>query len=70
MDECAANTDNCEQVCINQAGSFKCGCNDGYKLKANGFQCEGILACVCLSVFFCVCVNAHTHTVHTLVQYT
>lgn len=32
IDECATELHNCEQVCINTPGSFRCECNKGYKL--------------------------------------
>ena len=31
----------CSQTCINQIGSFKCECMDGYLLEADGKQCKG-----------------------------
>ncbi|XP_078664667.1 polycystin-1-like protein 2 [Branchiostoma floridae x Branchiostoma belcheri] len=43
IDECNVGTDNCEQICINNPGSFTCSCNVGYKLSSNGWDCIGIL---------------------------
>ena len=39
INECLEGTPNCEQVCINIAGSFTCACNDGYTLSADGRSC-------------------------------
>ena len=39
-DECAMGTDTCDQVCINDPGSFHCACNTGYALAANGISCK------------------------------
>ena len=44
IDECAANTDNCDDTngaCANTAGSFTCSCNAGYELQTDGFTCSG-----------------------------
>ncbi|XP_019623050.1 PREDICTED: uncharacterized protein LOC109469109 [Branchiostoma belcheri] len=41
IDECSVGTDNCEQICINNPGSFTCSCNVGYKLSSNGWDCIG-----------------------------
>ena len=43
IDECAANTDGCDQLCTNIAGSFQCSCNSGYSLASNGRTCFGKL---------------------------
>ncbi|KAI8505851.1 dendrite reproteinration, partial [Branchiostoma belcheri] len=45
IDECAADIDNCAQVCINTDGSFTCGCNDGYVLNADGVSCDDVDEC-------------------------
>ncbi len=41
VDECAANTDNCNATadCTNTDGSFTCACWDGY--SGNGVNCTG-----------------------------
>ena len=41
INECAVNTDGCNQVCTNTVGSFRCSCNTGYTLNANGRTCSG-----------------------------
>ena len=41
-DECVMGTDTCDQVCINEPGSYNCSCNTGYSLKENGISCKGI----------------------------
>ena len=40
VDECNG-TNPCAQTCTNNVGSFICGCNSGYRLMSNGFDCEG-----------------------------
>jgi fibulin 1/2 len=35
----------CSQECINTPGSFKCGCQSGYRLSADGITCVPLLAC-------------------------
>ena len=40
IDECEAKLDNCNQTCINEAPSFRCECNDGFRLE-NDFECIG-----------------------------
>ncbi len=39
QDEC--QNDPCEQVCINNEGSFTCSCNTGYELQEDRSSCEG-----------------------------
>ncbi len=40
IDECAVNTDGCEDTCINNVGSFTCVCDPGYALDTNGRTCS------------------------------
>ena len=53
VDECRAGTDNCQQQCTNTPGGFTCGCNTGYELLGNGYQCQGEYT------------HARTHTLKT-----
>lgn len=32
----------CEQRCINYWGSYRCGCETGYRLSDNNRTCEGL----------------------------
>ena len=41
IDECAEGTDRCAQNCHNTIGSYTCSCNAGYRLNANGYDCDG-----------------------------
>ena len=41
IDECASNTSQCEHLCINTEGSYRCDCTDGYQIVGTT-QCEGI----------------------------
>ena len=41
VDECAENTDGCEQICTNTIGSFICDCRTGYTLNSDGRNCQG-----------------------------
>ncbi|XP_019641639.1 PREDICTED: fibulin-1-like isoform X1 [Branchiostoma belcheri] len=45
IDECAADIDNCAQVCTNTDGSYTCGCNPGYVLNADGVSCDDVDEC-------------------------
>ncbi|XP_052777286.1 uncharacterized protein LOC128214704 isoform X2 [Mya arenaria] len=38
-DECAAETNPCDQNCTNTDGSFVCGCNTGFILSSDKFSC-------------------------------
>lgn len=46
IDECAVNggTGDCQQVCTNSVGSYKCGCRSGFQLK-NDRYCVDIDEC-------------------------
>jgi fibulin 1/2 len=42
IDECAfATYGGCEQICVNTAGSYICGCADGYRLAEDNKECVG-----------------------------
>ena len=43
IDECAEGTDRCAQNCHNNIGSYTCSCNAGYRLNANGYDCDGMI---------------------------
>ena len=40
IDECANANGGCQQQCINEEGSFRCECFDGFKSNENNF-CVG-----------------------------
>ena len=40
INECSSGTHNCEHGCENTDGSFRCICNEGYSLAADGRSCE------------------------------
>jgi len=42
-DECENNNGDCDQICENTLGSYKCGCNPGFDLSNDGRTC--IVAC-------------------------
>ena len=41
IDECALDTDGCEQDCINTPGSFQCDCFEGFLLSDDNISCYG-----------------------------
>ncbi|KAJ8286891.1 hypothetical protein GJAV_G00044570 [Gymnothorax javanicus] len=41
MDECSG-LNPCSQRCVNTAGSFRCGCRDGYRLAGDGHSCVAL----------------------------
>ena len=40
IDECSEGTHVCDQICINNDGSYSCDCESGYTL-ADGYTCNG-----------------------------
>ena len=44
-DECMTEANICDQLCINDPGSFHCACNTGYLLKSNGITCTSMQQC-------------------------
>lgn len=43
-DECSTGEANCHGVaskCINEIGGYRCVCDEGYRLSADGFSCIG-----------------------------
>lgn len=45
IDECALDTDGCDQGCENNPGGFDCTCDQGYTLDVDGVTCLGIDEC-------------------------
>ena len=45
-DECAINTDGCDQICINTNESFYCSCNTGYRLNVDNKTCNDVNECM------------------------
>ncbi|KAJ8404460.1 hypothetical protein AAFF_G00337270 [Aldrovandia affinis] len=41
MDECSGQN-SCSQSCFNTAGSYQCGCREGYRLSGDGRSCESL----------------------------
>ena len=41
IDECAVESDNCHQDCINTNGSFSCSCWPGFELNPDNTTCNG-----------------------------
>ena len=41
IDECAEGTDRCAQNCHNTIGRHTCSCDAGFRLNANGYDCDG-----------------------------
>lgn len=40
VNECLDNNGDCEHKCINEVGSYKCECRDGFKLRGDNRTCE------------------------------
>lgn len=60
IDECA-NPDTCSQICINQMGSYKCECEEGYQVDQATKHCKAIgkyssSLCSAHAVLLCCCV--------------
>ncbi|CAC5372376.1 Signal peptide, CUB and EGF-like domain-containing protein 2,Fibrillin-2,Matrilin-2,Multiple epidermal growth factor-like domains protein 6 [Mytilus coruscus] len=46
LNECAAGTHNCQQVCINNHGSFACTCKSGFLMNGDKKTCTDIDECL------------------------
>ncbi|XP_075041844.1 epidermal growth factor-like protein 7 [Mixophyes fleayi] len=42
VDECKTGSHRCSQICNNSAGSFYCGCQEGFHLSENGKLCHKV----------------------------
>lgn len=42
VNECAMGSHHCAQTCVNIAGSFHCGCQDGFSLSEDGRSCDKV----------------------------
>ena len=43
--ECAVENGGCEHNCIDTVGSYRCSCNPGYELQADGQGCQDVDEC-------------------------
>ena len=43
IDECNLNIDDCDQLCVNDVGSYHCECYDGYFRNNSSSSCVGML---------------------------
>ena len=63
IDECATNTDNCDDnaLCTDVVGSFECVCNTGF--SGDGVSCasESLYKVYAKISFYCLCVHACMH---------
>ena len=41
INECDQNNGKCNQICVNEVGSYHCECKSGYQLDQAGFSCNG-----------------------------
>ncbi len=42
IDECSFDNGGCNQTCTNTTGSYKCSCDEGFKLNPDDHGCDGI----------------------------
>ena len=40
-DECSNSNHGCEHICVNELGSYRCSCRNGYQLGVDGKSCLG-----------------------------
>ena len=50
LDECGARSHDCQQVCVNTEGSFRCECHSGFMLNRDRKSCQGIVTLHFLNV--------------------
>ena len=55
INECAENSDGCEQMCTDTDGSFVCSCRDGFRLGSDRRSCDG--ECALFNLLRRVCVH-------------
>ena len=45
INECQYDNGKCDQICVNEIGSYHCDCRTGYKLDKNEFNCQSTRKC-------------------------
>ncbi|KAK7071286.1 Collagen and calcium-binding EGF domain-containing protein 1 [Halocaridina rubra] len=40
IDECVLQNGNCQHMCVNEPGTFRCECREGYRLREDNSTCE------------------------------
>ncbi len=41
VNECTIDTDGCDDICVNEVGSYHCECNVGFELDEDNHGCSG-----------------------------
>ena len=60
IDECIAQVDDCEHVCINQPGDYICSCmDDDYLLMTDGRSCQSTSLYISLFVLICLLIYSY-----------
>ena len=49
IDECEVRNGGCQHSCANTLGSFRCSCDQGYRLSDDALRCEGRETNICTS---------------------
>ncbi|XP_064386521.1 uncharacterized protein LOC135335055 isoform X2 [Halichondria panicea] len=57
INECSGTAHGCDQICTNTPGSYTCDCNTGYRLAADGRECDDVDECTVPDVCHQVCTN-------------
>ena len=45
INECQNDNGKCDQICVNEIGSYHCDCRTGYKLDKDEFNCQSTCKC-------------------------
>ena len=55
-----SNNGGCEQMCVNNIGSYFCDCHEGYDVDVDGLNCSGIMHFI---TFMCILVNHYMYVI-------
>ena len=59
INECLTNNGGCSHNCTNTAGSYNCGCADGYILQPNKHDCLKSEANKCIYARYDICLRPY-----------
>ena len=67
IDECSEDLNGCQTSCENLIGSYRCSCDDGFELAANGRDCEGMMMMITTAmIIYSSIVHIHFSSVHSI----
>lgn len=67
VNECEQNNGNCEQICINSQGSYRCACETGFDLLTEDGQGGVHIKVILAQILYLVCNSEVDECLHHII---